>query len=78
VKAFRNTRYQFAWQSTFAQMWAAAYYRRKQQEGRRHRRAVRALANRWGRIIHALWLKQKGYVTATFLRVQEIHASQVA
>jgi hypothetical protein len=40
--------------------------------------AVRALANGWGRIIHAMWLKQEGDATATFLRAQEAHASQVA
>jgi transposase len=78
VKAFCNTLYQFAWQSTFEEAWAAAYYRRKRGEGKSHSMAVRALANGWVRIIHAVWLKQEGYATATFLRAQEAHASQVA
>jgi hypothetical protein len=78
VKAFRNVLYQFAWQSTFQEAWAKAYYQRKRGEGKRHSMAVRALANSWVRIIHALWLKQEGYVTVTFLRAQEAHVSQIA
>ena len=78
MKAFRNALYQFAWQSTFEEAWAETYYRRKRTEGKSHSMAVRALANSWVRIIHAMWLQQEGYVTATFLRAQEAHASHVA
>jgi transposase len=58
VKRWRNVLYQFAWQSTFQEPWAAAYYRRKRTEGKTHSMAVRALANGWVRIIHAMWLKR--------------------
>jgi transposase len=78
VKAFRNALYQFAWQSTFAEAWAEAYYRRKRREGKSHSMAVRALANVWVRIIHAMWLQRLPYVAATFLAAQQAHASQVA
>lgn len=78
IKSFRNTLYQFAWQSTFREPWAAAYYRRKRQEGKSHSMAVRTLANSWVRIIHAMWLKQRPYVAATFLAAQHAHASQAA
>ncbi|HEX9413787.1 MAG TPA: IS110 family transposase, partial [Ktedonobacterales bacterium] len=59
IKPFRNTLYQFAWQSTFREPWAAAYYRRKRQQGKSHSMAVRALANGWVRIIQAMWLTQR-------------------
>src|SRR5258706_11579272 len=55
VKPFRNTLYQFAWQTTFQEPWAATYYRRKRQEGKTHSMAVRALGNSWVRIIQAMW-----------------------
>src|SRR5258706_7535046 len=74
VKPFRNVLYQFAWQSTFQEAWAQAYYRRKRQEGKSHSMGVRALANVWVRIIQAMWLKQERYVAATFLAAQHAHA----
>jgi hypothetical protein len=49
--------YQFAWQSTFQEPWAVAYYRRKRLAGKSHSMAVRALANVWVRLIHAMWLQ---------------------
>jgi transposase len=54
VKPLRNVLYQFAWQSTFQEPWAAAYYQRKRSEGKSHSTAVRALANVWVRNIHAM------------------------
>jgi hypothetical protein len=53
VKPLRHTLYQFAWQSTFQEPWAEAYYQRKRQEGKTHSLAVRALSNLWVRIIYA-------------------------
>jgi hypothetical protein len=41
VKPFRNVLYQFAWQSTFQESWAQAYYQRKRREGKSHSMAVR-------------------------------------
>ena len=78
VKPFRNTLYQFAWQSTFQEPWAAAYYRRKRQEGKSHSMAVRALANVWVRIIYAMWLQGTRYVSTTFLTAQRAHAGYAA
>ena len=70
--------YQFAWQSTFQEPWAAAYYQRKRSEGKSHSMAVRALANGWVRIIHAAWLKQEPYDAQIFLAAQQSHRSQAA
>jgi transposase len=78
VKPFRNVLFQFAWQSTFQEAWAATYYRRKRQEGKSHSMAVRALANVWVRILHAIWLTRRPYVAATFLAAQQTHAGQAA
>jgi transposase len=78
VKFLRNTLYQFAWQSTAQETWALAYYRRKRAEGKSHSVALRALANLWVRIIHALWLKQVCYDAAIFLAAQQAHARPAA
>jgi transposase len=78
IKPFRNTLYQFAWQTTFQEPWAATYYRHKRQEGKSHSMAVRALSNVWVRIIHAMWLKQEGYKAATFIAAQQAHAISAA
>jgi transposase len=78
VKPWRNVLYQFAWQSTFREPWAADYYRGKRAEGKTHSMAVRALANTWVRIIHAMWLKRECYATDTFLAAQRAHAPSAA
>ena len=78
VKSLRNVLYQFAWQSTFQEPWAATYYRTKRAEGKTHSMAVRALANGWVRIIHAMWRKGEHYTAATFVTAQHAHASSAA
>jgi hypothetical protein len=57
---------------------AQAYYQRKRHEGKSHSMAMRALANGWVHIVHAMWLTQRPYVTATFLAAQQAHAGQAA
>jgi hypothetical protein len=74
VKTFRNSRYQFAWQSTFQEAWAKSSYQRKRREGKSHSMAVRALANVWVRIIHALWRTRRLYVAETLLTAQHAHS----
>ena len=78
IKPFRNTLYQFAWQSTFQEPWAQTHYRRKRQEGKSHSMAVRGLANVWVRIIYALWIKRECYNMAVFVAAQQGHGRQVA
>ena len=77
-KPFRNALYQFAGQSIQKEAWAAAYYRRKREAGKSHSMALRALANQWVRIIHALWLKHEPYDPAVFLAAQQAHALRAA
>jgi transposase len=78
VKPFRNVLYQFAWQSIFQEPWAQAYYQHKRSEGKSHSMAVRALANSWVRIIHAMWLGQRPYRAEIFLAAQHAHAGRAA
>jgi transposase len=78
VKPLRNALYQYAWQSTAHEEWALRYYRRKRQEGKSHSVALRALANLWVRLIHAMWLKSTVYDAATFVSAQRAHAKNAA
>jgi transposase len=78
IKPLRNALFQFAWQSTFQEPWAEAYYQRKRQEGKTHSMAVRALSNVWVRIIYALWRKHEPYQAATFLAAQQAHGCLAA
>jgi hypothetical protein len=78
IKPLRNALFQFAWQSTFQEPWAEAYYQRKRKEGKTHSMAVRALSNVWVRIIYALWRKHEPYQAATFLAAQQAHGYLVA
>jgi hypothetical protein len=48
------------------------------QEGKSHSVALRALANIWVRLIHALWLKSTVSNAATFLSAQRVHAKNPA
>jgi transposase len=74
VKPLRTALYQFAWQSTRQEAWAAAYYQRKRAEGKTHSMAVRALAKVWVRIIYRMWLTHTCYETAIFELAQRQHA----
>ncbi len=78
VKPLRNALYLFAWQSTLQEEWAREYYRRKRREGKSHSMAVRALANQWVRIIHALWIRHQDYDPAIFLAAQLAHGQRAA
>jgi len=78
TKPLRNVLYQFAWQSTLVEEWAAEYYQRKRQAGKSHPMAVRALANQWVRIIYALWTTRTAYDREVFHAAQQAHAPHAA
>ncbi len=79
IKPLRNALYQFAWQSTIAkELWARDYYQRKRREGKSHSVALRALANQWVRLIHAMWRTEQPYNAAVFRAAQEAHARPAA
>ncbi|GHO72476.1 hypothetical protein KSD_02470 [Ktedonobacter sp. SOSP1-85] len=78
IKPLRNVLQQFAWQSIQTEAWASEYYERKRREGKSHSVAVRALANVWGRILFALWLKREAYQPAIFEQARRLHAPRAA
>ena len=78
LKPLRNALHQFAWQSTLREGWALLFYQRKRAEGKRHRLAVRALANGWVRIISAVWSQHARYETAIFEAAQLAHHQRAA
>jgi transposase len=78
VKPWRNDLYQFAWQSTLSEPWAASYYHRKLAEGKTHSMALRALANIWVRIMYRMWVNETCYQAQTFEAAQLAHAKRSA
>lgn len=78
VKPWRNDLYQFAWQSTLSEPWAAAYYQRKLAEGKSHSMALRALANIWVRIMYRMWVSKTCYQARIFEIAQLTHARRIA
>jgi transposase len=78
VKPWRNHLYQFAWQSTLSEPWAASYYQRKLAEGKTHSMALRALANIWVRIMYRMWVNETCYQRETFEAAQLAHSRQTA
>jgi transposase len=78
VKPWRNDLYQFAWQSTLSEPWAASYYQRKLAEGKTHSMALRALANIWVRIMYRMWVSETCYQAETFEAARLAHAKRSA
>ena len=78
VKPWRNDLYQFAWQSTLSEPWAACYYQRKLAEGKTHSMALRALANIWVRIMYRMWVNETCYQAQTFESAQLAHSKRSA
>jgi transposase len=78
VKPWRNDLYQFAWQSTLSEPWAASYYQRKLAEGKTHSMALRALANIWVRIMYRMWVSETCYQSETFEVARLAHAKRSA
>jgi transposase len=78
VKDFRYVMQLYAWQSTFCEPWALAYYQQKHSQGKKHHEAVRALANVWVRIIFAMWQNHQLYDQEIFVAAQKKHQKQIA
>ncbi|MCK5580417.1 MAG: transposase, partial [Candidatus Omnitrophica bacterium] len=60
-KFFRNTMHDLAFCSLSYSVWARAYYDKQKLKGHTHSEALRALANKWLKIIHCLWTKHLTY-----------------
>lgn len=60
-KALRKAMMDFARNSLSKSGWAQSYYTKQRQLGHAEQRSVRALANRWARIIWTLWQRREAY-----------------
>lgn len=58
--------------------WAAAYYRRKREEGHSHASALRCLGKRWLKILWRLWQDRLTYHEAIHQQNQRAHGSWVS
>lgn len=61
TKTLRKAMMDFARNSLAKSGWARSYYQDQLQRGHREQRALRALANRWVRIIWTLWQRRHTY-----------------
>ena len=54
-KIGKNILYQFAFSSIKSSKWAREYYDKQKEKGKKHTVAVRALSNKWVKIIFKIW-----------------------
>jgi transposase len=60
-KSARAVLYEFAFSSLRFSKWARDYYDRQKERGKTHSVAVRALSNKWIRVIYKLWKEEIFY-----------------
>jgi Transposase IS116/IS110/IS902 family/Transposase len=77
-KPLRQALHHFARESLNTDVAARTYYLRKRAEGKAHTAAVRALANRWVRILYAMWIEHACYDPAIFGAAQHAHRPAAA
>ncbi len=70
---FRHIVTQFAYTSKNNSIWAKSYYNKKIKEGKTHRHALRCLAERWMKIIFAMWKNGEKYDEDKILAARERH-----
>jgi len=66
-KFLRQTFHEYAFLSLRGSEWAKAYYDQQRKNDKSHPAAVRALANKWIRIIFRCWKDKKTYDEATYM-----------
>lgn len=57
-KSARAVLYKFAFSSMIKSQWARAYYDKQRKKGKTHSVAVRALSNKWVRVIYKIWKEE--------------------
>lgn len=60
-KQARNVLFQLAFSSMLHSTWAREYYDAQRSKGKKHSVAVRALSNKWVKILYYLWLREEPY-----------------
>ena len=66
-KSFRDTLFQFAFCSLQSEPWAMEFYKQQRAKGKTHSCAVRALSNKWVKIIFRMWKDGSVYNRNLFL-----------
>jgi transposase len=74
----RHTVHLWADQSRKQSAWAAAYYRRKKEQGHSHASALRCLGKRWLKILWRLWQDRQKYDEERHQQNQREHGSWVS
>jgi len=73
-QSFQNTLFQYAFVTLRRCLWAKKYYQEKRKAGKTHATALRALANKWAKIIFTLWKNRERYQEHIFLASRQQHA----
>jgi transposase len=60
-KFFRSTMRDLAFTSLPFSPWANAFYRKQRAKGHSHSQALRALGNKWLKVIHYIWIQRTTY-----------------
>jgi len=71
-KSFRDTLYQFSFCSLSLELWTREYYDRLRKKGCNHSSAIRALSNKWVKIIFRMWKNKIVYDKEIFLKKRKI------
>lgn len=77
-KSFRNTMFQFAFQSIHQSVWAHRYYEQARASGQSQPQALRNLGQKWIRIIYRMWQTRTPYNEARHLESLARHGSPLA
>jgi len=77
-KPFRNTMFQFAFQSIHKSVWARRYYDRARASGQTQPQALRNLGQKWIHIIYRMWQTRTPYDEARHLESLARHGSPLA
>jgi len=71
-KSFRHALYLFSFTTLRTEPWAREYYDLMKKRGKSHSVAIRALANKWAKIIFAMWKENQPYKRERFLENRKI------
>ena len=70
-KNFKDTIFQFAFCSLSQEPWAQQYYQELKKKGKSHSKAVRAIGNKWVKIIFRMWKDGTEYNRNIFINKRE-------
>ena len=74
-KGMRHALHLFSFTSLRSEKWAREYYDLMKSRGKSHNAAIRALANKWAKIIYRMWKDGRPYNSEIFLKKRETCAT---